>query len=168
MIYLEMSEALFGGKTRSSILEALAATKKPLAAYRIAITNNLDVKTTYDILDRLASIGIVEPITKANKQTAFKLANNDIRKAIRVLIESTVVINFDTWMRPNVQGKRLIEVVKVRMLSEPRGEPLPADAINKILSVRVQGELEALIKVARSSFDKMFKQSDGQFVLSEA
>lgn len=158
---------MFGGKTRSSILETLATAKKPLAAYRIAATNNLDVKTTYDMLDRLASIGIVEPITKANKQTAFKLASNDIRKAIRILTESTNVINFDAWMRPNVQGKRLMELARVRTPSEPRGEPLSADAINKILSLRVQGELEALIKVARSSFDKMFKQSDGQFVLSE-
>jgi len=164
---MEMSEELFGGKTRSSILKTLATSEKPLAAYRIAKTNNLDVKTTYDILDRLASIGIVEPITKANKQTAFKLANNDIRKAINVLIESTNVINFDTWMRPNVMGKRLVQMARVRTPSEQVDEPLSADAISKILSLRAQGELEALIKIARSSFNKTFKEFDGQFILSE-
>lgn len=84
-----MSEELFGGKTRSAILETLATAKKPITAYSMAKTNNLDVKTTYDILARLAGIGIVEPIVKANKQTAFKLADNDIRKAIKVLVEST-------------------------------------------------------------------------------
>lgn len=160
-----MSEELFGGKTRSSILETLANARKPLAAYSIAKTNKLDVKTTYNILDRLSSVGIVEPVTKARKQTAFKLTNNDIRKAIKVLTESTNVINFDIWMRPNIQGKRLIELARIRTPSEPRNKPLSADAINKILALRADGELEALIKVARSSFSRIFKQSNGQFVV---
>jgi hypothetical protein len=159
-----MSEEMFGGRTRSSILETLATAKKPLAAYSIAKSNNLDVKTTYDTLDRLASIGIVEPVTKANKQTAFKLADDDIRKAIKTLTESTNTINFDTWMRPNVLGKRLMKLASVRMPPELADKPLSADAVNRILSLRVQGELEALIKASRSSFNKMFKQLDGQFV----
>ncbi len=162
-----MSEELFGGKTRSSILETLATAKKPVTAYSIATTNNLDVKTTYDILNRLSSIGVVEPVTKANKQTAFKIANNDIRKSIKVLTESTKVINFDTWMRPNMQGRRLLQLARVRTPVELRDKPLSASAVKKILSLRAQGELEALIKVARSSFERIFKPSDGQFVLSE-
>lgn len=153
-----MGEELFGGRTRSSILEILANARKPLAAYSIAKAKDLDVKTTYDILDRLSSVGIVEPITKARKQTAFKLANNKIRKSIKFLIESVNVINFDTWMSPNVQGKRLMELSKVRMPPQPRDQPLSADAINRILSLRAPGELEGLVKVARASFDKMFTQ----------
>lgn len=162
-----MSEELFGGKTRSSILETLADAKQPLAAYHIAKTNNLDVKTTYDILDRLSRIGIVEPVTKGMKQTAFKFANNNVRKAIKILIESTNVINFDAWMRPNVYGKRLKEVVKIRAAPERRENPLSADAVYKILSLRAKGELEAVIEVARSSFDKRFKESDGIFTSDE-
>jgi hypothetical protein len=53
-------EAMFGGKTRFAILEALAEAKRPVTAYQIAMTKGLDPAATYRCLLEFSEFGVVE------------------------------------------------------------------------------------------------------------
>lgn len=153
-----------GGKIRFVILNALAGSAEPMTAYSVATKYALDPAATYRYLAEFASVGIVEPVKKARKQTAYKLGASG-RAAIRFLnsLKQVKPIDFEQWMSAEALAERVSKSLAARLSAEElaelgKGEPLSVEQATKLLYRRRAGELEALIEAAKMGFNQSFKQ----------
>jgi len=73
------------------------------------------------------------------------------------------VIDFEEWMSPKARAVRKVQSLAARLSPEQlseyaKGDPLTVEQIEKLLSRRKAGKLNALIKIAKIGFNKRFKQ----------
>ncbi len=73
------------------------------------------------------------------------------------------VIDFEAWMSPAARAKRKMKSLAARLSAQEltefvKGDPLTLEEIEKLMSRRKAGKLDALIEVASIGFNKRFKQ----------
>lgn len=73
------------------------------------------------------------------------------------------VIDFEAWMSPAARAERKMKSLAARLSAREltefvKGDPLTLEEIEKLMSRRKAGKLDALIKVASIGFNKRFKQ----------
>jgi hypothetical protein len=73
------------------------------------------------------------------------------------------VIDFEAWMSSTARAERKMKSLAARLSIQEltefvNGDPLTLEDIEKLLSRRKAGKLNALIKIARIGFNKKFKQ----------
>lgn len=165
-------EALFGGKTRFAILEVLAEAKRPMTAYKIAMTRGLDPAATYRSLVEFSEFGVVKSETKGRNQTFYKLSERRGKAAaeyMRLLKQkASESIDLEKWISPEMQGERMAKVVRLdtNQLASLSGQAADGKRVDELLSKRVSGELSALISSSKIAFNDLFElKDDGTFVL---
>jgi len=161
------AEMLLGGKTRFTVLGALADAKAPLTAYQIAIARGLDPAATYRTLAEFSEFGIARSQVKRN-QRYYSLSGGPGRAAVnflRSLETKPRSDDIEEWLSPKMRSERLSKIVRLER-SRFRGDGKMQD-IGKIMSRRVRGELSALIMSSKIAFDELFEEKNGVFVLKE-
>jgi len=73
------------------------------------------------------------------------------------------VIDFEAWMSPTARAERKMKSLAARLSAQEltefvKGDPLTLEEIEKLMSRRKAGKLNALIKIATIGFNKRFKQ----------
>ena len=73
------------------------------------------------------------------------------------------VIDFEAWMSPAARAERKMKSLAARLSAQEltefvKGDPLTLEEIEKLMSRRKAGKLEALIEVASIGFNKRFKE----------
>jgi predicted transcriptional regulator len=167
---MSIGEYIFGSRYRWLILDTLSNAEKPLSAYRIASMNNLDAITTYRVLKEFVELGLIESVRKGRKQALYRLPDKEIGNAIKEFIKALKdqPLSLEWLMRPEVRGKMLSSYSKARFEREQRKIPLSKDEAKAILNLRAPGELEALSKLAGSSFSKYFEEGgEGEYIYRE-
>ena len=161
------AEMLLGGKTRFTVLGALADAKAPLTAYQIAIAKGLDPAATYRTLAEFSEFGIAKSQVKRN-QRYYSLSGGPGRAAVNFLrsLEEKKPRSDDIeeWLSPRMRSERLSKLVR---LERSRFRDGKVQDIGKIMSRRVRGELSALIISSKIAFDELFEKKNGVFVLKE-
>ena len=168
-------EQFIGGRIRFAILNALAESAEPMTAYSIAIQQGLDPAATYRYLAEFAKVGIVEPVKKKQKQTAYRLSRDSGKAAIRFLnsLKQVKPINFEQWMSPEARAERTEKSLAARLSDEElaqlaHGGALDVEQAKKFLNRRRAGELKALAEAARIGFNQRFKRvGKGRYLMIE-
>jgi hypothetical protein len=157
------AEALFGGRTRFTVLGALAGARRPLTAYQIAVAGGLDPAATYRCLAEFAEFGIARP-SKADGQTFYELSDTAGKAAAKFLRslkqELSGPTDMDAWLAPERQAARRAKIARLDVRSGKAG-----GKVDELLSTRARGELSALIKSSRIAFDETFGRRNGEYVL---
>ncbi len=78
-------------------------------------------------------------------------------------IREQIIIDFEEWMSPTARAERKIKLLAARLSPEQlgefaKGDPLTVEQMEKLLSRRKTGKLNALIKIAKRGFNKRFRQ----------
>ncbi|MGH9876614.1 MAG: hypothetical protein ACRD5H_03175 [Nitrososphaerales archaeon] len=73
------------------------------------------------------------------------------------------VIDFEAWMSPTARAERKMKSLAARLSAQElnefvKGDPLTLEEIEKLMSRRRVGKLDALIKIAAIGFNKRFRQ----------
>lgn len=161
---------LFGGTTRFATIEALAEARQPITAYRIAMTKGLDPAATYRCLTELSDFKIVESKTGERNQTFYKLSEGPGQAAaefLRSLKQKTPQpMDLEKWISPSVQAARMRQIVKLDRSERSvfRNSDEKQD-VDEIIAKRIAGELSSLITSAKITFNELFEQKDGMFIL---
>jgi predicted ArsR family transcriptional regulator len=173
------AEVLLGGKTRFAILEALTEAKWPVTAYQIAMTKGLDPAATYRCLVEFSELGVVESeIKKKRNQTFYKLSKGAGKAAAEYMRSlkkmkkqkaSDESIDLEKWLSPEMQAERMAKIVRFEPdTSSPSSEKADAErkGVDELLSMRVSGELAALVASSQIAFNELFEEKkDGTFIL---
>ncbi|MFY3742170.1 MAG: hypothetical protein HMLIMOIP_002634 [Candidatus Nitrosomirales archaeon] len=74
------------------------------------------------------------------------------------------VIDFEAWMSPAARAERKMKSLATRLSAQEvtefaKGDPLTLEEIEKLMSRRKVGKLDALIKIATIGFNKRFRQT---------
>lgn len=161
------TEALFGGKTRFAVLEALSEAKRPMTAYQIAIAKGLDPAVTYRCLAEYSTAGITEPIKEQN-QTSYALSKGAGKAAagyLRSLKQKPPEpVDLEDWLSPDVQAERMEKIARIGRTEPKTGKSIAA---GEILSRRASGELAALAASSKIAFNELFEKKNNIFVLRE-
>jgi hypothetical protein len=163
-------EMLFGGKTRFATIEALVETRQPMTAYQIAITKGLDPAATYRCLTELSDFKIVESKTGERNQTFYSLSDGPGQAAaefLRSLKQKTPQsVDLEEWISPQMQSARMKKIVKLDKSDKSVFRNSDGKQnIDEIMVKRTAGELSSLITSAKITFNKLFEQKDGIFIL---
>lgn len=151
---------MLGSKVRWAILDCLLSSDKPLSAYSIARKRGIDVKTTYEVIKILEEVGVVKRVSKG-KQALYRISDNELGKALAELIKAVKKHeeNYNVWMSNTLKGKRIrIALAVSKTVNVKRDKPLSVNEAFKMLKRRANGELDALAKIARRKFFKMFEK----------
>ncbi len=174
------AEVLLGGKTRFAILEALTEAKWSVTAYQIAMTKGLDPAATYRCLVEFSELGVVESeIKKKRNQTFYKLSKGAGKaaaeymrslKKIKKQKASDESIDLEKWLSPEMQAERMAKIVRFEPDTSSSPSSGKADAerkgVDELLSMRVSGELAALVTSSQIAFNELFEEKeDGTFIL---
>jgi Fe2+ or Zn2+ uptake regulation protein len=162
-------DVLLGGKTRFTILEALAEVKKPVTAYQIAVTRGLDPAATYRCLIEFSEFGVVEYERKERNQTFYKLSKRSGKAAAEYLLslkqKAAESIDLEKWSSPEMQAERMAKIVRFDTTTS-FGKAIERKGVDELLSKRVSGELSALIASSKIAFNELFEQkNDDTFTL---
>jgi len=163
-------EMLFGGKTRFVILKALAESNQPITAYQIAITRGLDPSATYRCLMELLEFRIVESETKERNQTFYTLSNGAGRAAAEFLYslkqKTPELAELEKWVSTDMQSERMSKIIDLVQLDKSKfRNPDERQNVIDLMSKRVAGELSVLITSSKISFNRLFEQKNGAFIL---
>jgi len=141
---------LLGSSTRGNIVEALALSNKPLSAYRIAKTYNMNVAKVYIEMKRLRSLGLVRPRGR-KRGLEYELVDPDLTSLALKL--SSRVQTYDSWRSPEAKRARfrmgLAWVPKMSLEG-------PANLVARGQR-RLPGELENLAILGRKKFDSKYR-----------
>src|SRR5574340_842881 len=128
---------LLGGSNRGNIVEALALSGKPLTAYRVAKTYNMNVAKVYIEMKRLVALGMVGP-REGRRGLEYGLIDGDLRSlAVRL---SSRVQTYNSWRS---KGSRLARF-KMGLLVVPPVTLTPRPGTASGARRRMPGELENL------------------------
>lgn len=161
---------LLGGTTRFATIEALAEAMQPITAYQIAMTKGLDPAATYRCLTELSDFKIVESKTGERNQTFYKLSEGPGQAAAEFLrsLKQKIPqsIDLEKWILPQMQAARMKQIVKLDKSDKSvfRNSDKKQD-VDEIMTKRIAGELSSLITSAKITFNKLFEQKDGMFIL---
>ncbi|MEM2785588.1 MAG: hypothetical protein QW652_02875 [Candidatus Nitrosotenuis sp.] len=163
-------EMLFGGTTRFATLEALVEARQPITAYQIAMTKGIDPAATYRCLTELSDFKIVESKTGERNQTFYKLSEGPGQAAaefLRSLKQKTPQsVDLEEWISPQMQAARMRQIVKLDKSDKSVfRDPDKKQDVDEIMTKRIAGELSSLITSAKITFNELFEQKDGIFVL---
>lgn len=143
---------LLGSKTRGNVVEALALSEKPLSAYRIARSYNMNVAKVYGEAKRLDRLGVLKSST-AGSVREYTLADADLKKLALKL--GSRVTTYEEWASREAKRERFLN----GMASVPRFEfdrkPSTADPLER----RLPGELENLATLGRKKFDSKYAKT---------
>ncbi|MEM3008377.1 MAG: hypothetical protein QXW37_08630 [Candidatus Nitrosotenuis sp.] len=163
-------EMLFGGTTRFATLEALVEARQPITAYQIAMTKGIDPAATYRCLTELSNFKVVESKTGERNQTFYKLSEGPGQAAaefLRSLKQKTPQsVDLEEWISPQMQAARMRQIVKLDKSDKSVfRDPDKKQDVDEIMTKRIAGELSSLITSAKITFNELFEQKDGIFVL---
>jgi hypothetical protein len=139
---------LLGSNTRGNIVEALALSDRPLTAYRVAKTYNVNVAKVYKEMRRLESLGMVKPWT-GGRGKGYRLVDDDLKRITLKL--SPRVQTYLSWSSDESKRARF----RAGLAQVPRlsieGESRPGSNRR-----RMAGELENLAVLGRKRFDSKY------------
>lgn len=163
------AEVLLGGKTRFTILEALAEAEQPLTAYQIAMTRGLDPAATYRCLTEFAEFGVVGSEIRERNQTSYKLSKGAGKAAAEFLRslkqKAAEPADLEKWLSPEMRAERMSKIVR---LDAPLfGKAIERKEIDELLSKRTTGELSALIESSQIAFNELFERKGDTFILRQ-
>lgn len=146
---------LLGGSTKGNIVEALALSRKPMTAYRVARAYNMNVAKVYVEMKRLAALGMVRP-TEGRRGLEYGLADDDLRRlAVRL---SSRVQTYDSWRSTESRAARFREGLAV----VPPVTLSPGPRTGKGARRRMPGELDNLAALGRRRFDAKYRRTSGR------
>lgn len=136
---------LLGSVTRGNIVEALALSDRPLTAYRVAKTYNMNVAKVYIEMKRLANLGMIQPAARV-RGTEYEFLDDDLRSLALKL--SSRVQTYESWRSAESKRERFrMGLAKVPSFSLG-GRIAPGQGER-----RMAGELENLADLGRKTFD---------------
>jgi hypothetical protein len=163
-------EMLFGGNVRFGVLEALADTRQPIAAYQIAMLKGLDPAATYRCLAEFLEFGIVVSKVSDKNQILYQLTNSIGKAAsefINSLREKTNSFDLEKWLSTTKQSDRMATIVNLPQLKNSKSKSSnEKQNIDKIMSRRIPEEMSALVMSSKIAFNELFKKRDGEFILN--
>jgi len=132
-------------------VEALALSDRPMTAYRVALSYNLNVAKVYAEMKKLNSLGLVK--TSRGRGLEYALADDDLRRLALKL--ASRVQTYSSWKSDGSRRARfrmgLAAIPPFTLEKVPRGvEPWPR---------RTPGELENLAKLGRRKFDGKYRRT---------
>ena len=143
---------LLGSATRGNVVEALAVSKRPLTAYRVAKEYNMNVAKVYVETKRLAALGLIRA-SRTGRGVEYRLADGDLKRLALKLSSRTVP--FEEWSSEEERASRfrqgLRRVPKFTMEKPDEG------ALSK--TTRLPGELDTLAALARTRFDRKYRRT---------
>jgi hypothetical protein len=163
-------EMLFGGRTRFATIEALMEARQPITAYQIAMTKGLDPAATYRCLTELSDFKIVESKTGDRNQTFYKLSEGSGQAAAEFLrsLKQKIPqsVDLEEWTSPQMQAARMRQIIKLDKSDKSvfRNSDEKQD-VDEIMAKRTVGELSSLIISAKITFNELFEQKEGMFIL---
>ena len=146
---------LLGSSTRGNLVAALSTTYKPLTAYRIAKSYNMNVAKVYLEARRLAELGLLEA-RKSNRGTGYVLSDKNLR--LLALRLSERVTPYDEWSSNRAKRARFRAGLSiVPQLSGAR----PTEVRTEKPS-RFPGELENLAMLAKLRFNGKYRKKSAR------
>ena len=146
---------LLGSRTKGNIVEALALAERPLTAYGVAKSYNMNIAKVYGEMKRLERLGLVRP-TARKRGVEYELVDDDLKRLALKL--SSRVQTYDSWRSDESRRRRF----RMGFAAIPRFS-LEGDA--KALSVeerRMPGELVNLATLGRKKFDAKYRRREGR------
>ncbi|MGP8056114.1 MAG: hypothetical protein ACLP9K_00690 [Nitrososphaerales archaeon] len=142
---------VLGSSTRSNLVEALSMSSRPLTAYRVARSYNMNVAKVYVEARRLAGLGLLEAV-KGKRGTEYRLEDEDLRRLALKL--SDRVTPYDAWSSEKAKQARFRSG-----LSTVPGMTLGGRAkVRTAEPSRLPGELENLASLAKKKFDAKYRR----------
>lgn len=146
---------LLGGATRGNIVEALALSAKPLTAYRVAKTYNMNVARVYIEMKTLVALGMVGP-KKGRGGLEYGIIDGDLRSLALKL--SSRVQTYEAWRSKESKLARF----KLSLAVVPPVTLAPTPGTTRGARRRMPGELENLAALGRKKFDTKYRRAAGR------
>ncbi|HKT22642.1 MAG TPA: helix-turn-helix domain-containing protein [Nitrososphaerales archaeon] len=144
---------LLGSRTRGNVVEALALSEKPLTAYRVAKSYNMNVAKVYREMKKLSDLGMLKA-SSAGPAREYELADEDLKDLALKL--SSRVLTYSSWRSMDSKRERFrMGLQAVPEFAIEAGEP-PAETRKAL------GELENLATLGRSKFDAKYRRKSGR------
>jgi predicted transcriptional regulator len=140
---------LLGSRTRGNVIEALALSEKPLSAYRVAKTYNMNVAKVYQEMKRLSELGLLK-VKEGPPAREYELSDENLKGLALSL--TTRVQTYESWRGADSKRARF----RMGLRKVPEFEI--GDEATVPESRRMPGELENLAKLGRTKFDSKYKR----------
>ena len=149
---------VLGSSTRGNLVEALSLAGRPLTAYRIARSYNMNVAKVYVEAKRLSGLGLLE-VVKGERGTEYNLSDENLRNLALKLSER--VTPYDSWSSQKAKRTRfragLSTIPDVTV-----GGPSKVRMARMAKPSRLPGELENLASLAGKKFDAKYRRKSGR------
>ena len=146
---------LLGSATRANIVEALALSGRPMTAYRIAKTYNMNVAKVYLEVKKLEGIGAVGSAGKVRGKE-YLLTDRDLKRLAQRL--SSRVQTYEGWSSDEAKRDRF----KMGLLEVPQYSMEMREGPVEVGERRMPGELENLATLGRRKFDRKYRRTEGR------
>ena len=144
-----------GSSTRGNLLEALSMSGRPLTAYRIARSYNMNVAKVYVEAKRLSGLGLLE-VVRGRRGIEYRLADEDLRKLALKLSER--VTPYDSWSGDKAKRTRFMAGLS-KIPDVTVGSPA---RVGMAKPSRLPGELENLASLAERKFAAKYRRRSGR------
>ena len=136
-------------------MEALSMAGRPLTAYRIARSYNMNVAKVYVEAKRLSGLGLLE-VVKGERRTEYRLSDENLRNLALKL--SDRVTPYDSWTGEKAKRTRFragLSTIPDVTLGGPA-------RVNAAKPSRLPGELANLASLAEKKFEAKYRRKSGR------
>jgi len=136
-------------------VEALSMAGRPLTAYRIARSYNMNVAKVYVEAKRLSGLGLLE-VVKGERGTEYRLRDENLRNLALKL--SDRVTPYDSWSSQKAKRTRF----RAGLSTIPDVTVGGPAKVRMAKPSRLPGELENLASLAGKQFDAKYRRRSGR------
>jgi len=142
---------VLGSSTRGNLVEALSTSGRPLTAYRVARSYNMNVAKVYVEAKRLSGLGLLEPV-KGKRGTEYRLSDENLRRLALKL--SDRVTPYDSWSSERAKRVRF----RAGLSTVPDVTVGSPGKVGIAKPSRLPGELVNLASLAKRKFDAKYRR----------